>query len=371
MRNPSPSWDRAVFDARELCAAVRRRECRAYQFADGFDNYNTASLMYEYTFGTNAISSSYARFAPPSGLPGQGIRFNQNGALIRKNTQSNQATFIIKLAVNFQNLGAATSGNGFLLASDAGTAQWFLTVSTSGALGIWSNGSYRYLTGPGIIGTNLWYGIEVEVTVSSTAGVVNVWVNGTQVMAVTGICTQASANAYANQVAIGDAFTEGVNLYADDFRVWDNTGSTQSAPLGTDSRIVTKMPSGAGQFTQWTPNGAAANWQCVDDNPPDDDTTYVSGATASLLDAYAMPSAGFTLAPAMVVARSRVRKDDGATRQLQLGAGSSGSTGVTETYTLGSTYAFVDACVPDDPHTSVPWTAAAADAAQHFKAELT
>lgn len=364
-----PICDRAVFDARELCAAVRRRECRAYQFADGFDNYNNASLMYELVIGTDSISSSYARFPPPSGLTSQGIRFNQNGALIRKNMRSNQAVFIIKVAVNFQNLGAATSGNGFLLASDAGTTQWFLTVSTSGALGIWSNGSYRYLTGPGIIATNIWYGIEVEATVSSLFGAVNVWVNGAQVMAVTGICTQASSNIYANQVAIGDLFTEGVNFYADDFRVWDGTGSTQNAPLGTDSRLLTSLADGAGAYAQFTPNGASANWQCEDDNPPDGDTTYVSGATSGLRDAYTMANPGLTEAPVMVVARSYVRKDDGATRSLEIGVDSSGTVGVGSSFVLSSSYAFIDSCIALDPHTSAAWTAAAANAAQHYKQE--
>jgi len=349
----------------------------AYQFCDGFDNYSTLSTLWDLVNGTVTPSTAYRRFAPPSGLPGQGIKFVTNGSYLKKNLSSNQQTLIIKFAVNFPSLGnPGAGGNPFLNAEDAGTSQWTFCVTTAGALvlhqGLFS--AVQAQTGPGLFSAGLWYGLEVEVTVAASGGgSAVVWVNGIRAMNVSGINTQASANAYANQVLIGDISDDGlVNTMMDDFRIWDNTGSTQNAALGNsgqDSRIVIKLPSGAGSSAAFTPNGAAANWQCVDDNPPDGDTTYVSGSSSGLIDDYAMPSAGLSTAPAMVVARSMVRKDDGATRTLEIGVKSGSSYSYGAGVNLGSSYAFIDSCIPLDPATSAAWTAAGADAAHHAKQE--
>jgi hypothetical protein len=105
----------------------------------------------------------------------------------------------------------------------------------------------------------------------------------------------------------------------------------------------------------------------VDDNPPDGDTTYLSCSTASDSDDNAMQTAGFTTGPVMVVARSMMRKDDSATRTAGVGVLSGGSGALGGAITIGSTYAFIDGCIPDDPSTSLPWTAAGADATHHQK----
>jgi hypothetical protein len=372
MRNPT--WDRAVLDAHRLVA--RAQKCRAYQFADGFDDYNSAASVYEYVGGTPVYGSAYRRFAPPAGLPGQGV-YLPPGASLRKTMASNQSTFINKIAYAPQALPSAfgTCISAVADGTAGGTIQVALVWDASGALHLYRAWASPYVsgslfsTGPGIIAPGNFYSIEVAFNVNSSSGGAQVWVNGFEVMNATGLNTQFTSNAFANIVWITDSANPG--CYVDDFRVWDNTGSTQNAALGTDSRLVTKLPSGAGIYTQWTPNGAAANWQCVDDNPPDGDTTYVSGSTASLTDAYATPIAGFTAPPAMVVAIAWVRKDDSATRTMQLGVAQSGGSSVVSggTFTLGSTYVRISCCLPDDPATSAPWTAAGADTAQHYKQE--
>jgi hypothetical protein len=364
-------WDRAVGDAKRLCAAVRRCECQAYQFADSFDHYNSAALMYEAVSGTITYSPSFVRFAAPAGLPGQGA---QMFGWVRKNMKSNQATFIIFVSVLFPSLGNSGSiGNPFITVEDAGNSQWSLAVSTSGALNIINghSGAIQAASSPGLVAPNQWYGIEVTVSVGTGSGTAVVSLGGTVVINATGLNTQATSNAYGNQVAIGDINNANLNKpLFDDFRVWDNTGSTQNAAIGTDRRQITKVPSGPGTNTNWTPNGAVANWQCVDDNPPDGDTTYVSSGS-TIVDDYAMPSAGLSVAPSMVVAKSYARKDDSATRALEVGVLSGSATSFGSPFTMSSTYAFVDACIPLDPNTSAAWTAAGADAAHHAKFEST
>jgi hypothetical protein len=369
----TPSWDRAVRDANALCAAVRRRENpRLYQFCDGFDNYNSASILYETVSGTPVYSSSYARFAAPAGLPGQGVYLSSG--YIQKNMQSNQATLIAKVA--YRALSTPSSFTSILGFLDGNSSAFQVAVGWNNAGAIEAINGYQHVGGgtviatsaPGVIGPLQWFAVEVLLTVNGASGVLQVWVNGAEVLNLISLNTQFTSNAWANQVRLADSTNPGA--YFDDFRVWDNTGSTQNAPIGSgfDSRLLTKLPSGAGGLTQWTPNGASANWQCVDDNPPDGDTTYVS-STSTNYDSYALPSAGIVVPPFMVVARSYYRKDDANTRTFQNGVRSGTSDALGATFTAGSSYAFVDSCIPNDPATSAPWTAAGADAAQHLKYE--
>ena len=344
----------------------------AYQDSDGFDHYSTASLRWTVSGTAPTIGTAYRRFAPPAGLPGQGLSLS-GGSYLYRPLASNQPTLIGKVAYLFQALPGSTAG---IMGFDAGVANTLsaLVVSSAGALEFWTQYQAAYAvlqlsTGPGVLAPATYYGIEWQIFFSNTGtGTLQVWVNGVQVINATGLTTAAGGYAYGARVQLGSNQGAGTYAYFDDYRVWDATGSTQNAPAGTDSRIYTKLPSGAGATANFTPNGAAANWQCVDDNPPPGGTTYVSGASSGLIDAYAMPSAGFsafTAAPLMVVARSYVAQTGGHT--VKIGVDSSGVQGYGASMTPGSGYGFTDACIPNDPNTRAPWAAAAADAAQHCK----
>jgi hypothetical protein len=347
-----------------------------YQFADGFDNYNTLSQLWQFTAGSPVIGSAYKRFAPPSGLAGQGL-YLPSGAYARRNMISNQSTVIGKVAY-YATATPTGSGAEIMGFPDANTGgyQTALVWTPAGALELWTAWASPYLTlrastAPGIIAPNSYNGIEMLLTISTAAaGIVQVWVNGLEVMNVTGIITAPTSSGYVNQIQISDG---SIGCYYDDVRLWDSTGTTQNTPVGAslqDTRLITVLPAGPGAFTQFTPNGAAANWQCTDDNPPDGDTTYVSGSTAGLQDAYAMQNPLLTVSPLMVVGRSYARKDDSSTRSLGVGAASAGVGSLGPTTALASTYGFVDGCIPNDPSTGVPWTAAGANAAQHYKEEI-
>jgi len=335
----------------------------AHQFSDGFDEYNSAAIAYSTVSGSITYSSSYARFAPPAGFPGQGVKVG-NGAYAYYNLSSSQSTLIIRIAFYVAALSGRAS---FLSLANSGTDRCNFFVQSSGAIGVRSglgSGTTLATTTPGLLTAGQWYGLEVEVAISTTVGAVTAWLNGVQILTASGL---DFLDTIVNQVGFGDLNTGGIGWYFDDFRVWDNTGSTQNAPTGTDGRIITKLASGPGAFAQMTPNGAAANWQCTDENPPNAGTTYVSGATSGLVDSYAMPAAAFSAAPVMVVARSYVSKNDGGARSIEIGVDSAGTQGYGSTFVVGSSYAYIESCIALDPHTGAAWTAAGADAAQHCK----
>jgi hypothetical protein len=345
----------------------------AYQFADTFDHYNTAFLtglgLYELVNGSPVISSAYARFPAVGSYPNQGIYLNAGAGLVRKNLKSNQANLIA-----FFSLGCALPGSNYctlISFYDNGTLQCSLDVTSTGALAFYRAGTLLVSSSAGLIQSTSVpaHGIEVQIVFHGSAGTVQCWLDGVQVIPLTtGLNTIQSANAYANQVGLGYAYGTGCAIYSDYLRVWDNTGSYQNAPLGLDRRKLTKLPASAGDLTQWTPNGAASNWQCCDDASPDADTTYVS-SNGNNYDSYGMGTSGLGLAPSMVVAKSCVRKDDANSRSIQIGVRSSGTNGLGAAFSVGTSYAITDACISVDPATGVPPTAAAADAFQHVKYE--
>ena len=352
---------------RELTAAGRRMQCRAYHLWDGFDNYDSSHELWPVINGTPDYSSAYARFAAPSGTLGQGCRFLSGiGPYKQWNMISNQSTMIFGFAFFTPRLSTGE----FMYFMDAGTVQCSLHFTPTGGILLQAsfNGTTLAATGPGVIAPNTWYWIDIQITISAT-GSIQIYINqpagGAATLTASGINTKQTGNAYMNAFRVGDISNSFTGLLIDDFHAHDTTGSAPNAILG-DSRIFTKKANAAGYTTNWTPNGASANWQCSDDSPPDGDTTYNSSNTPGAIDGYAVPGAGFTVAPNGVVRRSYVRRDDAGPHTFQNGIRSGSTNALGTAFTVPSSYAWTDGntCYVNDPATSVPWaTAAAADAA--------
>jgi hypothetical protein len=351
-----------------------------YQTVETFDHYNTAFLgsMFDSVNGSPLVSSSYARFPAIGGFPNQGV-FVPSGSALRRNLKSNAATLIAFMTFGVPSLPG--SPQVILPFWDAGTMQCFLGLTATGALqfftqvptfapiAIGPSSSFGLITAS----SKAVHGIEVQVTFSASGGSVECYLNGALVITLTGgLNTIKSANSFANQIGInappGAGYNNGLSIYCDYLRVWDTTGSYQNALVGFDVRKLTKLAAGAGDLTQWTPNGATFNWQCTNEASPDGDTTYVS-STSTNYDSYAMGTSGFSGVPSMTVVKSIARKDDGATRTLQIGVRSSSTNGLGSAFTMSSAFAVLDTCISVDPATGSPPTAAAADAFQHLKFE--
>jgi hypothetical protein len=344
----------------------------AYQLIDGFDDYDQSHELWDAVEGgpgSPAYSSTYTRFPAAANCVAQGIRFATSGINMYKvkNLSGNFATLIFGVAVYFENL--PNSGYAaFLGAQDNGVAQFSLSVSSNGALAVMEGYGSTILasSGAGVVTSGRYYWIDVEITFNNGAGSVSVYLStpagGGALFTGTGLNTAPSGNNYANQVSLGQ-ISSAIDLRADDFHCFDTTGSSLNSILGEGTRVYTKMPNGAGYQTTFTPNGASANWQCVDDVPPDDDTTYVSAATFPLTEGYAVGAAGFTGTPNAVIRRSRIRKDDSSAHTFQNGVRSGSTNALGTAVAVGSSYGWTDSVFVDDPNTSVPWTAAGADAA--------
>lgn len=127
-----------------------------------------------------------------------------------------------------------------------------------------------------------WMHLGITYKADPTNGFFSFYVDGVQVINFTGALTGGTATIYFGGVpATGNGWTE---AWFDDFYFDDTTGEVDSPP--PPKRFVFSMPNAAGNDTDWTPTGAASNFQAVDEAPPDNDTSYVEAAATALLDTY-------------------------------------------------------------------------------------
>jgi hypothetical protein len=207
----------------------------------------------------------------------------------------------------------------------------------------------------------VWNYWEVGVVFSSASGSIVVKINGAVIANITGIDTinPSSGNAYFNILQWGDNALQG--MVTDDFYICDGSGSANNTFLG-DVRVFGLMPDAAGSSTQWTPNGAGANYECVNAIPPG--SAYISSSTAGQIDLYGMQTVPSALEIIGVQVSYLANKNDSGSRTIQsvIKSGSVEADGAANS--LGSSQSYFSDVFYEDPNTSAAWTLAAVNAMQ-------
>ncbi len=309
-------------------------------FMDGFDAATPGNILTKWTSGTlTAVQPGRFDY-------GQCARLASNALLVR-GLGGNHAILGVALAYRPAVINAS-----FIVGfRDAGTAQCEARLRSDGRIDLARNGAVL-ATSAGLLSAGVWYHLELKVAIHDTAGAIELRVNGVSFAAASGVDTKNTANAYANEAAIQ---ANGITADYDDLAVW-NTGGGQNNDWLGDGRIFTRLPSGAGYYSQWMPL-AGLNYQNVDDNPADGDETYNSAATVGSLDSYAFPPIPGVGTIKAVQLALIARKDDAGARAiaalLRRGSDSlGGSQGLADAYAAYLQLWEVD------PITAAAWTLA-------------
>jgi len=178
----------------------------------------------------------------------------------------------------------------FELIDSGGTTQVsFVADSNTQLLKVYrGTGNDTLLDSGGTISLNQHKYIEAHVVIHDSSGVLTVKVDGVQVINYSGdVCNGGTANIRSFRIGYPTAGIVGT-AYAhyDDFVVNDTTGSYNNSWTGRGG-IELLSPNGAGNSTDLTAS-AGSNYECVDEQPPDDDTTYVYGSTPDGHDGYTL-----------------------------------------------------------------------------------
>lgn len=126
----------------------------------------------------------------------------------------------------------------------------------------------------GLITAGAYSYIEMRVFADAVNGSVEVRVNNTRVILVTGVNTMPLGYARLNGVMSGtrnlNATGAGVICQAiSDYVIWDAQGTENNDFIG-DCRCRTFFPVADGPEQDWTPTGAATNWEATDAVPYND-----------------------------------------------------------------------------------------------------
>jgi hypothetical protein len=206
---------------------------------------------------------------------------------------------------------------------------------------------------------NTWYLIEVHVKIAAIGGVAEAKVDGVSDINYSG-STQPGSDTTINRINYWGSTT----FLIDDLALNDTAGGVDDTWCG-DGKIVMLRPNAAGDVTQLTPS-AGANWECVDECPPNT-ADYVSSATAGQYDLYNCNT--YTLQSGEVVRRVQVEarclEESALGDSIKLGV----KTESTEYFgasqpVLTSYRRYVGNDLKVNPNTAAAWTQLELDALQ-------
>lgn len=288
--------------------------------------------------------------------------FTYGRAMFTFSTVRNLPTNYTTLWANFHFNQFGAAGNTKIFAfRDAGTVQVAVCLGTNNQVFVQVGTTTVASSANNVWAVGAWYFLQVRASIANAGGNIQVWLQGQKIIDFTGD-TQQTGNNYCNQWEMSrtNNNTDLANLI-----VYDETGAAPNART-PETRIFADLPTGAGATTGWTPS-AGSNFQCVDEQPNDGDTTYVSAAAAVTDDLYGYP--GATVPGAAIVyavaAELDARKDDAGTNDLDALIRSGGTTYAHgSTFGLTSTYQRFRTIWATDPATGAAWTVANANAAQ-------
>lgn len=339
----------------------------ALLFMDSFDHYASADLPDKYSAASGATIVAAAGRRSSSGL-----RTNGGSQTVSKALAVSGNVAILGIAMKMSALGGG-SNSGYVQFLSAGTVQMMFTVNGSG---FWQ--AYRRdlpfgtLLGtasgsPLVAGTYAF--VEFRATIHASAGTVDIRINGINVLSLTAQNTSQSGAAAWDSIALFG----GSSVDWDDLYVLDGSGSSPLNAFLGDCRVDPSYPTGpsadGAPHTQWTPS-AGANWSCVDETAPNDDTDSVTASATGLKDTYAVtdaPVVGGTIYGVQLLWNIK-KLDTGTCSVAPIVRGADNSsvvgdaTGTAQNPT--TTYAYQSQVYGQNPRTSAAWTEAGFNAAE-------
>jgi hypothetical protein len=237
------------------------------KFLDSFDHYTTAYLGYKYhTVGTIAdssieISAGTGRIDTDSiHLIGSGA---YGSAYVRRTIGPTQ-TFSMGAAMK---IGTQVVGWPCFNAVDDATVQLRMRINYDGTISVLRGTETVIGTSEYALIHNAYYYVEFAGSIGGS-GSYSVRVGEIEILSDSGVLTQVTANGYLTALGLM-AQGESIEVWFDDLYMTDD--NTQF--LG-DIHVEALLPEADGSMSEWTPEGETYNYECVNQNPPDGDTTY-------------------------------------------------------------------------------------------------
>lgn len=255
----------------------------SFVFIDGFDLYNTNVSA---TQDLGGITANWnCNYISEDSLPagrygGQCLRITPGGGI--ENTYRN-FTPLTTLTVGCDlrcPSGFGSSAHSFYELFDAqGYPHIGLNVNADGSLSVMNagrSGTAIGSTAAGVMSSNAWSYVELAVTISNTAGVVQLWVDGVQLLNLTNVDTQYNnGNVLVQQIALSEH-----NVVNDYDNMYVFAGITHYGP----QQITAHLPISDDASSGWTPDSGSNLYSRVNDVPANADTTTMTSVNTAAGD---------------------------------------------------------------------------------------
>lgn len=217
--------------------------------------------------------------------------------------------------------------------------------------------SYIREVAQGAVNENAWNLIEVYFLQRNTDGRCIVRVNGNVVIDHTGDTVPTGGQENIAQVRFGAAYSVHATYgYYDDMIINDTAGAVNNSWPG-GAGISPLTPNGAGSYSELTPS-AGDNYSCMDDVPPDDDTSYVGSDVEEEIDTYEMtaPTLDGRIGAVQWLCRAKANSEGTTYIEPVTSPGSGADIGTPQLVTTG--YAYYKEIMEANPDDSAAWETA-------------
>ena len=329
---------------------------------DGFDSYAIAAdLSMEYTDDNLNFSTTGGRFG--------GGTFE---------TTDNNRTFTQK-TIPYAGLTQFYTGFAMSVATSINTDQAILTIvssagdettitlnTSSGVFKCWSGDQESTFGGTSTsftVGTNVWHWVEFYFLLSTSVGVVEIWVDDTQLLSISGQDTAYAGGTSIIALAIGTPHnTSSCRAYFDDWYIIDPTSTPNNVRLG-DSRVQTVVPTSDAGPNDGTPSTGDDHFACVDEAQWSSSKYITLANTANQEEIFGVGALGSTPSNIWALRALNVAEETdagGVTAQAVIRSGSASSLGASTS--LLTSYAHIYTIANVDPATSTQWTVSGVNA---------
>lgn len=333
---------------------------------DGFDGYsNLADVSNQY-----AMTNNFASFSTTGGrFGGCAIIASSGGpAYFAFNNIGSPTEFWLGGAIV---VGSGQSTNSMIMFGGSGGVEASLAVDlTTGTLKAY-RGRVSTLLGSSaasVLAAAAWRWIEIHFKLDGSTGIFEVWLDGVQVLNLTGVNTKNSTSPAITSITFGDTTGSAISVTLDDMYVLDLSGAAPTNTRLGDLRIAMITPTSDASPNNGTPDSGSNHYSRVNETPGwNGDTSYITLMNTTgqeeLFGLSALPTTPDVIIAVTPTFASRKLDAGGATAHSKLKSGATVQAGASKA--LSTTYAgYRDTPLQNDPNTGAPWTAAAIAALQ-------
>lgn len=335
----------------------------AVALIEGFDHYASAvtgegSISAAWTFSTTSGLTLPAGILDGTGRAMNYCTSSSLNAATRRTIGGSSDT--ITLCFRFKAPSSFASTTGLCLVANGSGDQGWLEVTTSGTLRYKRGTSYNPSSGTGIgtpssnsLATGGTYFIELKVKVHASTGTVDVWVDGTNWISLTGQNTLAQAAATITRIGLCATQQNSVTWSFDDLYV---LGDSADSRLG-DRRVISLLPNADTAEADWALSTGATGFSLIDDDQANT-TDYIEAVNNGDYSLFDIVNLSYTPATIAAIAiEICAKKTDAGTIEVRTKQKSGSTTTDGANVSLGSTFVHIQEIFVENADTTAPWTA--------------